>query len=341
MTDNEFHHDQLQQIEEFFILKKSYFKSMRPQERCLYSVINSRSKLKGFAFFKDKAMVELLCVSLATVKRTLKTLEENKLIYRNTWNIPGGKTRHIVTKENAMNYYRYWMCKPAIPKKVREKYIDDFLLYDIKDEVERGKMKLVLMGQSPRENDSYTRVKSDTCYTRVKSDPCLNPIRTLTEKREQISVAAFQESEEEKVKKEFAKSGVPVDQAWKYYQSVAINKKSPIAYTISAFKNGYAMGTIADIKQKQSLEPHCVPVQLPTEEEMCKQRRLVERVSSCVDRADVSISPSDYVVYLNLGNKSLPYAYKTSFEDFKANLFRWCASLKMSKCMEEIKRFSL
>ena len=77
--------------------KDLFGKGLSPIEILVLSQITEFNTNTGDCFISDKQLAEQFGVSESTISRTIKSLESNGYITRETKNVKGGKERHLFT----------------------------------------------------------------------------------------------------------------------------------------------------------------------------------------------------------------------------------------------------
>lgn len=90
----------------------------------LLSMIEGLSNKYGYCFMKNETFACRLGVSVKSIERWLKFLEDKHLIYRNTWNTPKGRVRHIVGKDLYMEYWESFLMRKGVPHEARKNFLN-------------------------------------------------------------------------------------------------------------------------------------------------------------------------------------------------------------------------
>jgi hypothetical protein len=108
------------------VCKLSWLKQLNGTELKLLMVINGLAQEEGHCYASDEYLAGCLGVKVRTVEDGLKSLEEKKWIFRNSWAVHKGSKRKIIPKDQAINYWVNVLSKNNAPPDVKKRYYEHF-----------------------------------------------------------------------------------------------------------------------------------------------------------------------------------------------------------------------
>lgn len=285
----------------------------------LLAMIESLSVRFGYCFMSNHTFAARLNKSLPTIERWLKILSDKKLIYRNTWNKPKGKARHIVPRSKYMEYWRSFMMKPNIPPEVRKEFLSHIFNGDVPDiPPPKGPPspppKTPPKGEGLKGAPMYTTLKSDGTHTTLKNDGCLllrniSNNKEITTEEASASTPVAVDSFEKKIEIELLSLKMTEEQLkvaleyYRLYKTLVDSKENPVGWIINGMKQGW----IADAVQKKR-----EPLPEAREEERtlingalsCKTHLFIKSIFNGIDNEEVRVSVGERVVYIHFKKKN-------------------------------------
>ena len=162
----------------FLKVNKDLFKlGLNPTQIFIVAQVMEYNNNTGDCFISDKTLAEMLNVSVSTISREMKKIEELGFISRSTKNIKGGKERHITINieaiENALT-----ISKMPIDNKQNESIKDNSEEDNERENNKNtpssspsGEESVVPVVEQVGEIKAYELSQIDTCnYTYVEDD---------------------------------------------------------------------------------------------------------------------------------------------------------------------------
>lgn len=209
----------------------------------LYGLIMVLSGEKEHAWAFDSTLAAKMKIGERQLQRLLSELETKGWIYRNTYNTPRGRKRHIVPKHRYADYWKTFLSRDVVPLEVKQKFMKHFFgennkgLYE--EHIEPTKM-------SPKVKKDLHMTNLTGAYASDKNDTSLL-LRNNIELHKRTTT-------EENVAVELQKSGISgelLEIGLQYYQANKdrIDKKNnPMGFLIYAVKKGIAADEMEKVK---------------------------------------------------------------------------------------------
>lgn len=252
-TDNNLIEESHNTVDRFSTYSHAFLEKYGARYTIVYSLINSLSCLKGYCFMRDDTFAKKTKMSISSIKRIIRHLEELGLIYRNTYAYPGGKIRHIVTHERMKTYYDQMVSKGKLPDTAKQRFKEVLLTTSQEVTSYRNSDPLICKGQ----NDPSYKGHDERSY-KDQAGPCninklTNNIKnTTTGAREDLSdfkTKLKQELEKAKVSAEKIEHGLD------YYQNnqaIVDKKDNPIGFMMWAINSGKASDEWSKRKEQKT-----------------------------------------------------------------------------------------
>lgn len=154
----------------FLKVNKDLFKlGLNPTQIFIVAQVMEYNNNTGDCFISDKTLAEMLNVSVSTISREMKKIEELGFISRSTKNIKGGKERHITINieaienaltiskmpiDNKQNDYSAISKMPIVNKQ------NDFIKYNSEEDNKRENNKIT-PSSSPSGEESVVPVEEE------------------------------------------------------------------------------------------------------------------------------------------------------------------------------------
>lgn len=303
------HHDEEGQTHDYnYHIRESWIRELGAQNACLFAMITSLSTRFGFCFIKTNTMAEKFSMSVSAIERALKYLEDAKWIFRNSYSTGRGmgSKRYIVTKENAIPYWKNYLSKESVPKEVRARFLKHFFGIDGEELKKSEDAKLDpsnLMGQTFRPVEiegSYDPSKATAAFSLTGK----NKKKTETDSPPS-SILDVHKLEKELREYGFKGEQLEVGKAFfEAFKSDILQKRKPIGYVINAVEKGYAADEIQNLTQRQTLVND-------REEKIEENKREAAKVYAEFKEkeGDFRVHLRDNLIQFDFGSSSLPIGW--------------------------------
>ena len=225
----EFHQDMLDTYP--FITPKNYVKELGWRLAPLYNLICQLALKRGFCCASSKQLSDFIMIPENTIKNLLAELEHRGYLYRNTWQTPAGKVRHLVPKTAFLEYKENNIDKPKIPDKVRARY---YAYWNITSEVSKQQT-------APKKIATLCKDQSGpSMHVRTKLVRRLNNTKVLLNNRESNRDSASPLFKKEEIIKDLKNSGFcanTVTELLEVDEKFILSRKNPGAYINKLFTN--------------------------------------------------------------------------------------------------------
>ena len=247
----------------------------------LIAMIESLSTRYGYCFMNNATFACRLGRSQKTVERWIKILEDHHVIYRNTWNTPKGRVRHIVPQSKYLTYWEKFLCRKKIHEDVRKSYIEFIFKGEVPEHFPKPpdpnkpkekKKKVPLdktndeqphqSGDSAPGKKSYATLTDEGVHATLtdggslllRNNSSKHKERTTEGASPQAAVVVSFEDMIEKELKSIGITGERVKFAKEYYklnQKAVDAKNNPMGWIVKGVKEGW----ITDMVHKQKVKP--------------------------------------------------------------------------------------
>lgn len=251
----------------FYAVNDLWVQELGFQLAFLYSMIISLSSRDGYCFMQDKTFAKRMRMSVGTIERWMKKLEEKGFIYRNTFQSRQGKKRHLVPKSHFSDYWKRFLNRPCVPDDVKKDYLKRMFATQPTEKIDSvieessniNPQTQPPNGPPPKTVGSYATPTDEGSILLRNS----NSKEQRQTDGQAGSVAAV--SFEDKIKKELSImkiTGERTSMALEYYKrhkELVDKKKNPMGWIVQGTKQGW----IADVVAKEKNEPPKTPAKKP------------------------------------------------------------------------------
>lgn len=243
----------------------------------LIAMIEGLSTTYGYCFMKNKTFACRFGVSSRSIERWLEKLEAKKLIYRNTWNTPKCRVRHIVPSSKYIQYWREFLMRKSVGHDVRKKYLEFLFEGNPPDDWPNPPdPKKKPPKNPPKKDDKFEGSQphqkghaTDTSVGVHATDTCdgslLLRINSSKHKERTTEGTSPQnvvvDSFEKKIKAELASiniTGPRCEMAVQYYRKhkdLVEAKANPMGWIIQGVQKGWISDMVLKDKEKREVKP--------------------------------------------------------------------------------------
>ena len=275
-----------------YYIENEWFTTWGAQIAIFFGLLKSLSNKEGYCYASDQYLADKMMCSTRSIKDYLNSLEEKKWIYRNTYNTPAGRKRHIVVKMLFRDYWDSFINRPCVPDDVKRKYIE-FTFPGSSAHIPRAES---CTSRPQVQKTALAYAKAENCTSLLLRNNIVNKKSTTTE---------------ENVAVELQKSGIAgelLEIGLQYYQANKdrIDKKNnPMGFLIYAVKKGIA----GDELEKAKLHKDAVAVeQNAWVENQNNAKKLYEELKE--QQKGFSMHVEEHAIYFQFSEGGLPIGWR-------------------------------